>query len=145
MKTGRLLFASAVVFYVAYDIISTIIAFRYLGTFQYEKSFLLKVSFDTAGVAGFIFMKVVFSMIALTLALVLIERFPKFRGVGTGMLAGATLAGFFVGTSNLNIILNGSSFWIMGLDSGTMAAIIIVVCTIAGFILAPAEHPAGTV
>jgi hypothetical protein len=144
VKPSRLLFASSIVFYVIYDIISTIAAFNYLGTFQYEKSFILKASFDAAGVPGFIAMKVIFSLAALYLAYMLVERFQKFRGVGLGILAGATVAGLFVGTSNFNIVLNGSSFWLMGLDSGTIAALLILVCAVGGFLIMPSEKPAGT-
>lgn len=134
---------SSIIFYVLYDIISTIAAFNYLGTFQYEKSFILKTSFDTAGVPGFIMMKVVFSLVALFLAYLLVERFRKFKGVGLGILAGATAAGLFVGSSNFNIVLNGSSFWLMGLDSGTIAAVLILVCAVAGFLIMPFKKPAG--
>lgn len=140
MKLSKLLLASAVIFYVIYDIISTIAAFNYLGTFQYEKSSLLKASFDIAGVPGFITIKMVLSMVALLLAYMLVDRFKQFQGVGMGLLGGATLAGAFVGTSNLNIILNGSSIWIAGVDSGTIAAAIIVGCSILGFILAPEDR-----
>jgi hypothetical protein len=144
VKLSRLLFASSVVFYVFYDIISTLAAFDYLGTFQYEKSLLLKTSFDMGGVPGFILMKLVFSLLALYLAYLLIERFPRFRGIGLGILGGATAAGIFVGSSNLNIIFNGSSFWFLGIDSGTLAAVIIVACAALGYLLTPAEKPAGT-
>jgi hypothetical protein len=142
VKISKLLFASSIIFYVFYDIISTIAAFNYLGTFEYEKSFILKASFDTAGLPGFIMMKVVFSLAALYIAYMLIERFKKFSGVGLGILAGASAAGLFVGTSNFNIVFNGSSFWLMGLDSGTVAALLIVGCALAGFIIKPAEKPA---
>ncbi len=144
MKTSSLLFGSSIAFYVLYDIISTLAAFNYLGTFEYEKSAILKASFDAAGVWGFIAIKLIFSVTALYLAYLLIEHFKKFRGVGLGILAGATLAGLFVGTSNFNILLNGSSFWLMGLDSGTIAAIMIVGCSIAGFLLTPADGPVST-
>lgn len=116
-------------------------AFNYLGTFQYEKSFILKTAFDSAGVTGFIFIKVVFSLLALYLAYLLIEHFHKFRGVGMGILAGASAAGLFVGSSNMNIVLNGSSFWVLGLDSGTIAALLILGCAVGGFLLTPADKP----
>ena len=140
-----MLFGSAILFYVLYDIVSTMAAFNYLGTFQYEKSFILKTAFDSAGVMGFIFIKVVFSLMALYLAYLLIEHFKKFRGVGMGILAGATAAGIFVGSSNLNIVLNGSSFWVMGLDSGTIAALLILGCAVGGFLLTPSDRPASTI
>jgi hypothetical protein len=145
VKTSSLLFGSSIVFYVLYDIISTLAAFNYLGTFEYEKSAILKASFDAAGVWGFIAIKLIFSVIALYLAYLLIEHFKKFRGVGLGILAGATLAGVFVGTSNFNIVFNGSSFWLMGLDSGTIAAMLILGCAAAGFLMMPSDKPAPSV
>lgn len=145
MKQSSLLFASSIVCYVLYDIISTIAAFNYLGTFQYEKSFLLKASFEAAGMPGFILIKIIFSLMALCLAYLLVEHFRRFRGIGLGILAGATAAGLFVGTSNLNIVLNGSSFWLMGLDSGTVAVLLIIGCAVAGLLMTPSEVPARTV
>lgn len=145
MKQSSLLFASSIVCYVLYDIISTIAAFNYLGTFQYEKSFLLKASFEAAGMPGFVLIKIIFSLMALCLAYLLVEHFRRFRGIGLGILAGATAAGLFVGTSNLNIVLNGSSFWLMGLDSGTVAVLLIIGCAVAGLLMTPSEVPARTV
>jgi hypothetical protein len=143
MKPAGVLFSFSIVFFVLYDVISTIAALNYLGTFEYEKSFLLKASFGAAGVPGFILIKMIFSLLALGLAYMLVERFNKFRGVGLGILAGATAAGLFVGTSNFNIILNNSSFWLMGLDSGTIAAILILVCALAGYLIMPSKKLAG--
>jgi hypothetical protein len=145
VKSSNFLFASSIVFYVLYDIISTIAAFNYLGTFEYEKSFILKAAFDAAGVLGFVSIKVFFSVLALFLAYLLIERFHKFRGIGLGILAGASVAGLFVGTSNFNIVYNGTSFWLMGLDSGTIAALMILGCAVAGFLMTPADKPVKTI
>jgi hypothetical protein len=140
VKLSKLLLASAVLFYVIYDIISTVAAFNYLGTFEYEKSFLLKTSFDIAGLFGFVAIKLILSMVALLLAYMLVENFRQFRGVGLGLLGGATVAGAFVGTSNLNIVFNGSSLWLAGLDSGTIAAVLILGCALLGFVLKPKDH-----
>lgn len=94
---------------------------------------------------GFILIKIIFSLMALCLAYLLVEHFRRFRGIGLGILAGATAAGLFVGTSNLNIVLNGSSFWLMGLDSGTVAVLLIIGCAVAGLLMTPSEVPARTV
>jgi hypothetical protein len=75
----------------------------------------------------------------------LIERFHKFRGIGLGILAGASAAGLFVGTSNFNIVFNGSSFWLMGLDSGTIAALLILGCAVGGFLMTPSDTPVKTI
>lgn len=135
VKTSRLLLVSSIMSYVLYDTISTLAAYNFLGTFEYEKSMVIKASYDAAGIPGFLLVKILFSTLAIFLAYMLMERQKKFLGAGTGMLAGATIAGMFVGTSNFNIVLNGSSIWILGLDSGTIAALIIVTCTIAGHVI----------
>lgn len=145
MKLSKLLLTSAVLFYVIYDIISTVAAFNYLGTFEYEKSALLKASFDMAGLFGFIAIKMILSIVALLLAYMLVENFKQFRGVGLGLLGGATIAGAFVGTSNMNIVFNGSSLWVAGLDSGTIAALLILGCAVGGLLLMPSEKPIKTV
>jgi hypothetical protein len=134
VRTGKLLLISSIIFYVLYDIISTLAAYSYLGTFEYEQSIIIKAFFGMAGIPGFIFIKVFLSMIALYIAYSLIKSKKGFSGFGKGILAGATLSGIFVGTSNLNIIFNGSSFWLFGLDSGKVAALIILGCSLSGFL-----------
>lgn len=134
VRISRLLVATSIVFYVFYDIVSTIAAYSYLGTFEYEKSTLIKAAFYAAGVPGFISIKLVVSMIAILAAYLLMERYERFRGLGAGILAGATLAGLFVGTSNMNILFNGCSIWLLGMDSGTIAAIIICACSAVGLL-----------
>jgi hypothetical protein len=135
MKISRLLLGTSIVFYVFYDIVSTLAAYDYLGTFEYEKSFLIREAFHLAGLPGFISIKVIVSMIAILAAYLLMERYERFRYFGAGILGGASVAGFFVGTSNMNILFNGCSIWLVGLDSGTVAAIIIGVCSVAGLLL----------
>lgn len=132
MKTSRLLVITSIVFYVFYDIVSTIAAYHYLGTFEYERSTLIRAAFYAAGLPGFVSIKVIVSTAAILAAYVLMERYRQFRGMGAGILAGATCAGIFVGTSNLNILLNGSSIWLLGLDSGTVATLIICGSSAAG-------------
>lgn len=135
MKWSRLLLVSAIVFYVLYDIVSTLAAYNFLGSFEYEKSYLIKAAFDLAGVPGFIALKIVMSAAAITAAYILMEYYDKLRAFGAGILGGASVAGLFVGTSNFNILLNGSSIWLFGLDSGTIAAIIIVLFAVAGLLM----------
>jgi hypothetical protein len=62
------------------------------------------------------------------------ERYEQFRGLGAGVLGGATAAGLFVGASNINIIYQGCSIWLWGLDSGTVATIIICGCSLLGLL-----------
>lgn len=161
MKKSRLLLISAIVCFVLYDIISTILAFNYLGSFQYESSFLLKTTFDAGGIPGFILMKAGISMLLLLLVYLHVEHFQKpggegqgahlpmvnasLHGAGIGILTGATMAGLFAGTSNLNIVLNGSSIWLMGIDSGTIAMALIIGSSILGFLAVPTGKPVKTI
>jgi hypothetical protein len=135
VRLSRLLLVTSVICYVLYDIVSTLAAYSYLGSFEYEKSFLIKSAFELAGVPGFISIKMVVSLIAITAAYLLMERYVQFRGLGVGVLSGATVAGLFVGTSNMNILFQGSSIWLLGMDSGTVASIIICGCSLAGFLM----------
>ncbi len=134
MRLSRLLLGSSILCYVAYDIVSTLAAFNYLGTFEYEKSTLIREAFNIAGVPGFIAIKLAVSLLAIYAAYSLMERYERFRGLGAGVLSGATTAGLFVGTSNMNIIFRGNSIWLLGMDSGTVATILIVGCTLAGLL-----------
>jgi hypothetical protein len=160
MKNSRLLLISAIVCFVFYDLISTILAFNYLGSFQYESSLLLRATFDIGGVPGFILIKAGISTLLLILVYLHVEYYPKamgeetgmnspaitagLRGAGIGTLAGATIAGFFAGTSNLNIVLNGSSIWLMGIDSGTVAMALVIGSSVLGFLAVPAGKPIKT-
>jgi hypothetical protein len=131
--------AWAAIFYIGFDVVSTVAAYNALGTFEYEASGILRAAYDLAGIPGFIAIKTILASMALYFAYLLVEHFPKFRGVGKGILAGAGCAGLYVGTSNFNVVYNMSSFWLCGLDSGTVAALIIIICAIAGFLLEPGE------
>ena len=134
VRLSRLLLISSIIFYIGFDIFSTLAAYWYLGTFEYERSSLIRGAFDLGGVPGFILIKVLISLLAISAAFVLMERYQHFRGLGAGVLGGATMAGLFVGTSNINILYQGSSFWLMGLDSGTVATLIICGCSLAGLL-----------
>ena len=160
MKNSRLLLLSAILCFVFYDLITTIVAFNYLGSFQYESSLLLRTTFDVGGVPGFILIKAGISTLLLLLVYLHIEYFTKagdegrginspivtasLNGAGIGTLMGATIAGLFAGTSNLNIVLNGSSIWLMGMDSGTIAMAIIIGSSILGFLAVSAGMPVKT-
>jgi hypothetical protein len=65
----------------------------------------------------------------------LVEHFPKFAGIGKGILIGAGAAGLYVGSSNFNVVYNMSSYWLFGIDCGTVAALIIIAGAIIGFLL----------
>jgi hypothetical protein len=134
VRLSRLLLVSSIICYIGFDIFSTLAAFYYLGTFEYERSTLIKGAFDLAGVPGFILIKVSVSLLAISAAFWLMERYEQFRGLGAGVLGGATMAGLFVGTSNINILYQGSSIWLLGLDSGTVATIIICGCSLLGLL-----------
>jgi hypothetical protein len=126
---------SSIICYIGFDIFSTLAAYCYLGTFEYERSSLIKGAFDLGGVPGFLLIKIVISLIAISAAFWLMERYEQFRGLGAGVLGGATAAGLFVGTSNINILYQGCSIWVLGLDSGTVATIIICGSSLLGLLV----------
>jgi hypothetical protein len=134
VRLSRLLLGTSVICYIFYDIASTLAAYNYLGTFEYEKSVLIREAFNLAGVPGFIFIKMAVSLLAIYAAYLLMERYERFRGLGAGVLSGATAAGLFVGTSNMNIIFRGNSIWLWGMDSGTVATILILGCSLLGLL-----------
>jgi len=134
VRLSRLLLVSSIICYIGFDIFSTLAAYAYLGTFEYERSTLIRGAFDLAGVPGFILIKIVISLLAISAAFWLMERYEQFRGLGAGVLGGATAAGLFVGASNINILYQGCSIWILGLDSGTIATIIICGGSLLGLV-----------
>jgi hypothetical protein len=58
----------------------------------------------------------------------------RFRYFGIGVLSGSSLAGLFVGSSNLNIVVNQSSFQVLGLDASVIGAGIIVLFAAGGMV-----------
>lgn len=127
--------------YGVYDTITTIQVSQYLGSFEYEKSEVLRIAMMNVGIEGFVFVKLLFSAIALGMALYLAECLEGWRWMGIGMMWGATLGGLYVGTSNMNIIWNGSSYWLLGFDSGTVSAAIIIIVAFGTAILGSSLFP----
>jgi hypothetical protein len=120
----------AILFYIVYDACSTVIAFRYLGSFEYETSGLLHAAYDLWGLWGFVLVKSAVSALALTVAYFL--AYNGFEGVGCGVMAGAAITGLYAGTSNLNIVLNNGSIVLLGLDAATVCRLLVASCALAG-------------
>ncbi len=127
MKINQMLLVLSIMFFVFFDMFSTLIAYNYLSTFEYEKSFFLKLAFKIGGIYGFILLKSFVGIIALYLIYILTNNktLKKFENIGRGILVGSSLSGIYVGCSNINIIINNSSYWLFGLDSGTIAVLLI--------------------
>ena len=128
------LLLTSLVFYIILDLVSTVLAYYYLGTFQYEGSAIMRMSFDLAGIPGFIVVKTGLALVALLLAYWLGSS-NGWYGLSAGLLLGASLAGLFVSISNLDILVNNTSIWILGLNSGTIGALIVFGSVIYGTIM----------
>jgi hypothetical protein len=120
------LFIFAVVFFIGFDLVSTMAAASYLGSFDYEGNGLFRLAYGAGGMPAVVVVKVVASLVAFAGAYVLAARIPGFKIMGRGILAGAGVGGAFVGLSNLNILFNNRSFWVFGIDSGTFTTIIML-------------------
>lgn len=130
-KTARILAMLAIICFVLYDSVSTVLVSYSFGGFGYETSAAIRSVVNSAGILGFLLFKVVFSLVAIISGLLLVERYG-YKGLGMGILAAAILAGLYAGTSNLNAVMTGATFWLFGIDSGMMCAVIIIGCVLIG-------------
>ncbi len=135
MKLKTVFIIYAVLFFIVFDAVSTLIAANYLGSFDYEKSNLLKIAYDAGGVYGFLLVKIVLGTVLLLALYVLSELYPKYEQHLTLVLFGVAASGLFVGLSNLNIVVNGHSIWFFGIDAGTIATITLIlpVCSYTAY------------
>lgn len=141
LKTAVLV-AGAVFFYVICDSVSSIMAGSYLGSFDCESNLLLRYSYQFGGVLGFLAVKFIVSSLGIALCAWVAHSSPRIVTVPQGLLLGLILAGIYVSWSNINITINGSSFWFMGLDSGITAFLILMSCVIGGFVfIKPVPKP----
>ncbi len=130
-----LIFLLSFVSYGLYDAGSTVLAADYLDSFQYESSGLLRAVGMSSDAPGFLAIKLGVVFIALMFTLYLGVQFPGLRTAAIWVLSGAILAGIFVGTSNLNIILNGHSIFLFGQDPNFVGTAIIGIFGLDGILM----------
>jgi hypothetical protein len=134
LKLSRFLLVTAILFFVFYDMVSTLAAASYLGGFDNEKNDLMRLAHNYGGDLGFIVLKTALGGAMIFLTYLLAEHVKGQYYAGVGILSGASLAGMFVGTSNFNILWSGHSFSILGLDAMSVSIGIIFACSIPGML-----------
>jgi hypothetical protein len=115
---GKRLFILSIIFFILFDMISTIWALNYLGSYEYESSYILRNSFENFGLIGFIIIKFIIASIVLWIAYKLEFNY---------ILIGTIIGGIYVGISNCMIPLTGHSLYIFNLDSQIIGICLIVI------------------
>lgn len=83
------------------DMVTTVIVYTCLGTFDYEKGFLLAMFFNSGGIFGVIVEKMALTTISAILLYVLAKYRTNFDLMCTLMCAGTSIVGLLVSASNL--------------------------------------------
>lgn len=71
----------------------------------------------------------------MAISLFVAEHYPTLRHTALGAMVGGILSGAFVGTSNLSIMLAGSSIFLFGVDSQIISVAIIISCCACGAVM----------
>lgn len=119
----------SIIFFGFYDLLSTLVAYNYLGSFEYETGALPNILYMLGGVNGFIIGKAVIVGMCGLVIYAIMDAYGEIRSVGRGLMIGMILSGILVGSSNLNIMVNGQSF-----EIGGVAINNIVISILAGSI-----------
>lgn len=130
-----LLSIAALICYGGYDLVSTILATNYLGGFEQETSTIGRIAHDIAGIPGAAIIKIVFTLVAITGTYFIGTHLDWMHNTCIGLLVGTTIAGLFAGTSNLSILYNNTSIFILGVDAQKICILILIVFAILGAIL----------
>ncbi len=119
----------AILSFVLYDAITTIMVIKHVGI-QYETSFVIRYTYTMYGINGFIITKIFLTTFLLLFVYIMGRTIYCIRNSIIGLYIGVTLAGLYAGSSNINIILNDSSFWLFGLDARIVSNLMLLSCLI---------------
>lgn len=126
-----LLAIPSMIFFILYDILSTLAVFYRYHTFEQERNLLLKNYFYIAGVPGFIAGKLMVSIIVLAVAIMIFIYLNK--GLGTGLFMGLGIAGVFVGNSNMLVYITKHPASVFGIDNFVIIGVILYTLMISGY------------
>lgn len=105
---NKIYFIFAIMFFVVFDMISTMCALSYLGSYEYEASNIIRHILENYGILGFMLVKCIVGFIVLWIAYKLKYDY---------ILNGCIFVGLFVGISNFKIMFTGTSLWVFGINS----------------------------
>ncbi len=135
MKDKFFLLAIAILTFILYDGATTIIVADYLGSWGYETSAVIRQAQDNFGMLGFMFVKIMLCMLCLSLLYLITGLQKQTEMLAHTLYLGFTITGLYAGTSNLNIILNGTSFYLLGLDAQKTCILILALSMVVGLSL----------
>lgn len=116
------------------DLASTIIVYHQLGTFEYERSYMLSWLFATGGIPAVITLKMMLTTIAALLLYYLAKLLTKFDMMCELLCVGASIVGVLASISNMNGALTLSTLYICGIGMDVIGYIIFMVFFLAGLI-----------
>ncbi len=135
MKAKVFLLAIAILTFILYDSATTLIVANYLGSWGYETSGLIRQAQGTFGVLGFMIVKIILCGMCLALVYLITGLQKQTEALANSLYCGFAMTGLYAGTSNLNIIMNGVSFYFFGVDAQKASLLILALSIVAGLLL----------
>ncbi len=135
MKVKTVLLAIAILSFIMYDSATTLIVADYLGSWGYETSTIIRHAQDSFGMLGFMIVKIILCMLCLSLLYLITGLQKQTEMLAHTLYLGFSMTGLYAGTSNLNIILNGTSFYLLGLDAQKTCILILALSMVIGLFL----------
>ncbi|MEM2925636.1 MAG: hypothetical protein QXJ68_08125 [Methanocellales archaeon] len=133
IKWPEFLFILSVQFFGLFDGLSTFALIqRY--PIAYETSFFLRKIYLMLGPVGLLLVKISLTIFALSLAYFLFHFKAKWRYMCIGIMNGALIAGLLAGTSNMLLLINGSSIYLFSLNTQQLCLITIFTLSTLGLI-----------
>lgn len=131
------LFCTAALFSL-YDIVSTVMSVRAVG-YSYEGNTILREIIRSAGITGFVGVKLGATLFALYAVYYVVEHRNDFGWRNANgfysVYIGAIASSLFAATSNLSVVYTGSSFYFHGLNSLQISLLLLFTVPLGGFII----------
>jgi hypothetical protein len=124
VRWPEFLFILSVQFFGLFDGLSTF-ALTQRYTITYESSALLRKIYLLLGPVGMLLVKICLTIFGLALAYFLFHFNTKWRYMCIGIMNGALIAGLLAGTSNMLLLIAGSSVYLYGLNIQQLCLILI--------------------
>ena len=114
------------------DMVSTMIVYGQIGTFEYESGLLPGLMYAAGGIPAVIAIKMVLTVLIAFTLYYMAMYLPDLDIMCTVMCAGASIVGVLVSASNLEGAFTGSTLWVLGYSIDQIAYIIFALAFAAG-------------
>ncbi len=136
-RSNLILFFAAILAQL-FDIFSTILCIETVGN-GYEANFFIREIINSAGVLGFVVVKLCLAMVALFITYFVIGHKESFgwKNVNMfyGIYIGTIISSIFVSISNFYVVYEGNSLYFQNLNSLQIAVVLLFMAPLAGLFL----------